>query len=144
MLHTTYNFALKAGACGLNDKVRALTKFKYRGGLRKWGKDYPIPLIDVLEVLGIHDALWCLRCCTDSDKARLLSQIFACDCAEHIETAYRGYIRGEATRDELSAIRAAAWAADWAAARADARYARAARDAEREWQSQRFIELLEK
>ena len=92
--------------------------------------------------------------------------LFAADCAEHvlhiyereyqndsrprmaIETA-RKYTNGNATREELAAAEAAAWAAAraaaeaaaWAAARAAARAAAWA--AELEWQSDRLAEYLE-
>lgn len=181
MLHTTFNLLRKEGACssGYGGLARAL------GGVRAYGKDTPIPLIQVLDIRGLDDALWCLQCVLPSEvegrdrQARLL----ACDYAElmaHFWVAVPGvlwqpadtisvsrrYARGQATPGELAAARTAAslavriaaeyegfaaWAArlatrtaaedaGWAAwaARPAARTA-----AEREWQIQRFREMLE-
>jgi hypothetical protein len=52
----------------------------------------------------------------------------------------RRFAVGEATRDELDAARAAAWAAAWDAAWAAARDA--AWDAERAWQTGRILYYL--
>jgi hypothetical protein len=95
--------------------------------------------------------------------------LFACDCAERVlplfEAEYPGdkrprealdvarrYAVGNATHEELSAARDAAWAAARAAARAAAGAAAedaawdaawdAAEDAERTWQTKRLFEML--
>ena len=99
---------------------------KALGGIKAYGRDTPITLLQILDINGLDDALWALRACPDSDTfARLL----ACDYAEHVlrifETRYpddyrpreaiavsRRYARGEATDAELSA----AWNAAWYAA----------------------------
>ena len=87
VLTTTFRLAKDAGAC-----QESYRKFaKHKGSVRKWGEDKPFSLLEVLEVCGIDDTLWTLRCCTESDKARRLSQIFACDCAEHVVHIYEKY-----------------------------------------------------
>lgn len=42
--------------------------------------DEPLPLETVLDIVGIYDAIWCLRAC-DRDEGRLL--LFARVCKEH-------------------------------------------------------------
>ena len=160
MLHTTYNLAKKANAC-----PSSLAKMvKYKGGVKKWGADTPVPLSEILEVCGLDDALWCLKIVTEPADKEI--RLLACDYAERvlpifekrypddkrprqaIETSRRFAI-GEATQDELDATRAAAWdAADaaWAAADAAWAAARAARaaawDAEQQWQKEQLLKLL--
>ncbi|MEE8288890.1 MAG: hypothetical protein V3R25_05710 [Nitrosomonadaceae bacterium] len=130
--------------------------------------DDPILFTNILDKMGLDDAIWTLITHEDQNKVRL----FACDCAEHvlhlyedkhdskaprkaIETA-RLYAKGDATKEELAAAGAAAWdaagdaagAAAGAAARAAARAAAgdaaraAARDDEREWQKTLFREYF--
>jgi len=114
---------------------------KALGGIKAYGVNTPITLLQILDINGFDDALWALRACPDSDTfARLL----ACDYAEHVlpifETQYpdddrprkaiavsRRYARGEATEAELTAARTAAWnapeaelTAAWSASRAAA------------------------
>lgn len=160
---TSFRLLHDAGAC--KERYRFLAKAL--GGIKAYGVNTPITLLQILDINGLDDALWALRACPDSDTfARLL----ACDYAEHVlrifETQYpdddrprkaiavsRRYARGEATDAELSAARAAAGyaagAAALAAARAAAGYARyaaraAAWNAERMWQEARLRELLER
>jgi hypothetical protein len=119
MLHTTFARAKEANAC-----TESYHKFaKFKGGIRKWGKDTPFPLSEVLEVCGLNDALWALRIVIEPADREM--RLFACDCAERvlpifeqqypednrrprqaIETARR-FALGKATQEEL----AAAWAA---------------------------------
>lgn len=138
---TSFRLLHDAGAC--KERYRFLAKAL--GGIKAYGVNTPITLLQILDINGFDDALWALRACPDSDTfARLL----ACDYAEHVlpifKTQYpdddrprkaiavsRRYARGEATDAELSAARdagdaaraawyaarAAAWAAAWAAAR---------------------------
>ena len=166
MLHTTFRKAKEAGACmeSYHKMAKAL------GNVDKYGRDTPIGLDKVLEVCGLDDALWCLRIVIESADKEI--RLFACDCAERalplfekkypddkrpriaIETARR-FALGEASKQELAAAggaraaaRGAAWAAAWAAAGDAARGAAwaaargAACPAEREWQTQRFMQLL--
>jgi len=162
MLTTTFRLAKEAGACVASYKRFA----KHVGGITKYGKDTPIQIIDILDVMGLGDALWCLCCTQEKPEADYKARIFAADCAEHVLHIYEdkypddkrpreaiqaarlfaeGKIedaaRAAAWAAAWDAARAVAWAATWAAARAAARDA--ARDAERKWQVKRFKEVLE-
>ena len=155
MLTTTFALAKKGGACEESYKKFA----KNVGGITKYGRNTPIPLTDILGVLGLRDALWCLWVTPKEQDAERdkLARIFACDCAEHVlhiyEKAYpndnrprkaitaaRLYTEGKATTEERAAAGDAAWAAASAAAWDTARAA--AGDAEKGWQTQHFRELL--
>ena len=158
---TSFRLLHDAGAC--KERYRFLAKAL--GGIKTYGKDTPITLLQILNTNGLDDALWALRTCDDAEK---FSRLLACDYAEHVlhifEDEYpdddrprkaigisRRYAMGEATEEELAAARAAAWFAARAAARDAARAAagfaesaaRDAWDAEREWQEQRLREVLE-
>ena len=127
---TSFRLLHDAGAC--KDRYRFLAKAL--GGIKAYGVNTPITLLQILNINGLDDALWALRACPDSDTfARLL----ACDYAEHVlpifETQYpdddrprkaiavsRRHAHGEATDAELSAAWAA-WDAAWYAAEAAAR-----------------------
>jgi hypothetical protein len=146
MLHTTINLCKKSNACvGTKDHPEGIAKLAiFLGGSKKYGEDTPIPLRKIVESNGLEDALWTLRCTIgDSTKFRVT---FACDCAWRVLPIYeskhpgdmrvrtciettRKYMRGEATKSELNAARAAARAAAYAAAAA-AVYAAAAADAD--------------
>lgn len=151
MIHTTFRKLHEAGAC--TERYRFLAKAL--GGIKTYGKDTPITLLQILDINGLDDALWALRAC---DDAEVFSRLLACDYAEHvlhlfeaqcpgddrphktIEVARR-YARGEATKEELAV---ASDRAAWYAAR-DAGYAGyAAWAAERTWQEARLRELLER
>ena len=161
MIYTTFSKAKEAGACEVS--YRKFAKYK---GIKKTGKDNPIPLIEILDVCGLEDTLWAIaNCATEPEKAKRLSKLFACDCADHVVHIYekqysednrprnaievsRKYIDGRATETERAASwdasRAASLAASRAASSAASWAARAASwDAEREWQTQRLKELLE-
>jgi len=159
----------------------------FLGGVKKYGEDTPIPLDKILDVCGLDAALWCLRCIIEPADREI--RLLACDFAEHtlpifekrypddrrprkaVEVA-RKFAEGKATKKELIAAWAAAWAAAgdaagaaaWDAARAAAGAAAwaAARDAawatagaaagdaawdaaytaESQWQEQKFREML--
>ena len=123
---TRFRLLHDAGAC--KERYRFLAKAL--GGIKAYGRDTPITLLQILDINGFDDALWALRAC---DDAETFSRLLACDYAEHVlpifETQYpdddrprkaiavsRRHAHGEATDAELSA----AWAA-WHAAGADAR-----------------------
>ena len=118
---------------------------KSLGGIRKYGKDTPITIRQIVESNGLDDALWCLRTMPEHNNLwRLLAvryartvQRFMTDprSLEALDVAER-HARGLATDDELKAAwaaadaaRAAAWAAARAAAGAAWDAAGAARDA---------------
>ncbi len=144
MIHTTFALAKKAGACLQSYKKMA----EALGGLKKYGKDTPIPLVKIVEIRGLSDGLWVLRCTiAPSDK---FSRLLACDYAEHVLHNFEGerhgdtrvrdcievtrrFARGNATLEELSAAGAAAWSAEAAAW---------AGSAEQEWQQQHLLEML--
>jgi hypothetical protein len=119
---TRFRLLHDAGAC--KERYRFLAKAL--GGIKAYGRDTPITLLQILDINGFDDALWALRAC---DDAETFSRLLACDYAEHVlpifETQYpdddrprkaiavsRRHAHGEATDAELSA----AWAA-WDAAR---------------------------
>ena len=154
---TSFRLLHDAGAC--KERYRFLAKAL--GGIKAYGRDTPITLLQILNINGLDDALWALRAC---DDAETFSRLLACDYAEHVlhifEAEYPGdyrpreaiavsrrYARGEATDAELSAAGAAAEAAAetaWNAAGAAARNAwNAAWTPERMWQEARLRELLE-
>jgi len=136
-------------------------------GLQYLGKtepdDEPIDILDILEVLGLDDALWSLRAVDGYDRE---FRLFACWCAartlpvfekeypddkrprEAIRVSSR-FANGKATKEELAttwdAARDAARDAAWDAARAaawDAAWA-AARDTARDAQKIEFLKMLE-
>ena len=107
--------------------------------------DDPIDLKDILEQLGVSDAIWSLRSIEGKDKE---IRLFACDCAESVlhifEEQYpndnrprnaievsRKFANGEATIEELRVAKSDAWDAAWGAwgATGEAWGARAARAA---------------
>ena len=139
MLHTSFAKLKKAGAC--IDRYRYLAKAL--GGVDHYGEDTLIPLDKLLELNGLDDTLWALQAVIE--PADMEIRLLACGFAEHTlpisETKYpadkrpriaikvaRRYANGQATLMELAA---AARAASWAA-----------RDAEREWQTERLLEML--
>ena len=166
MLHTTFRKARKAGACLSKYKKMA----KALGGVKKYGKDTPIPLDKILDVCGFDAALWCL-CCVIEPADREI-RLLACDFAEHtlpiFEKKYpnnkqprqaieinRKFAEGKATRGELEAARDAvrgvaknvailATLIAHDVAKAAAWAAGNKRDAERRWQEKKFREMLAK
>ena len=105
------------------DFPEAYKKFaKFKGGVRKWGKNTPFPLLEVLENNGIENALYALQYSQPSNERDRIARLFACDCAETalriferkyhgnkrpreiVETARR-FAAGEETSQELVAAR---------------------------------------
>ena len=104
--------------------------------------DEPLAFIRILEINGIQDAVWALRCCDDRHAVLL----FAADCAEHVLHIYeakypndnrpraaidmlRRYMAGNADGSELRAAADAAYVAAYFAAYAAYAAALAAADA---------------
>jgi hypothetical protein len=88
--------------------------------------DDPLSLITILDSNGIDDALWCLRAVYDHDKEIRLFAVWCARQVQHLMTDQRSvdaldvaerFANGDATKEELDAAGAAAWAAAWAAAR---------------------------
>ena len=131
MLHTTFRKLHKEGACAPS----YLKLGKTLGGIRKYGKDTPIPLDKVLESNGLDDALWCLQCINESADREIY--LLTCDYARRESPMSRdwAWANWDATW--------AAWIAAWDARDAAGATGDAARAAEREWQTQRFIKLLQ-
>jgi len=136
MLNVTFNSLRRENACSTRYKVLA----KALGGVRKYGRNTPIPLEKILDTNGFYDALWALRA-TVEDSSQF-SRLLTCDFAEHvlpkyekhypadkrprqsIETA-RLFANGLATQAELSAAGSAAGSAAWAAAESAAAWSAA-------------------
>jgi len=126
MLHTTFAKAKEFGACESSYRKMA----KLLGGVTKYGKDTPIPLDTVLEVCGLDDTLWALRCTVEPSNNLIIE--IACQYKEHVlhifEEMYpndkRPRLAIEAARLCLTDNSAAARDAAWDAAASDA----AARD----------------
>lgn len=117
MLYTTFAKLRKAGACKDEYKIFA----KKMGGIQAYGKDTPIPLTTVFDKMGLNDALWCLNCTQSGEEEQKLSRLLATDFAEHIDAS-----RAEAKIEQnIEQNKLVAW------------------DAEREWQTQHFREMLE-
>ncbi len=127
MLHTTFTKAKEARACIESYRKMA----KALGSINKYGKDTPIGLDKVLEVCGLQDTIWSLRCTIEPPENILIE--FACRCAEHVLHFFEDkYPEDNRPRKAIEAARvcindksgAAAWAAAraaWAAAGAAAR-----------------------
>jgi len=129
MLYTTFKLARDADACTTSYRQFA----RHVGSVRKYGPDSPIPLTDILEVCGLDDALWALRCTTEPELAEILSRHLAADFAEHVLHIFEDKYPGDdsprkaiqaarlyADGDITAAARDAAWDAARAAARATA------------------------
>ena len=86
--------------------------------------DEPLSIKTILNSNGLDDALWCLRAVEGHNKdIRLLAVAYARQ-VQHLMTDPRSlaaldvaerYAHGQATNDELTAARDAAWSAAWAA-----------------------------
>ena len=147
MLHTTFKLAKEHQACitPYRRVARAL------GGVKEYGENTPVPLAKVLEISGLDDALWCLRCVLPEEAAQRdkLVRLLACTYAEHVLPIFeeqhptdmrvrlcievaRKFAEGEVSRSELGAARDAAWASAWAAAE----------DTEKQWQAEQFLLAL--
>jgi len=123
MITSTFTLLRKADACAEGYKKLAV----HLGGVRKYGVSTDIPVAVILTSNGPDDTLWVLANACGSDGEKVV-HTFACDCAERVIHLYedkypddrrprkaietkRAWLRGEATDDELTAARAAAWAA---------------------------------
>ena len=87
--------------------------------------DDPLSLITILDSNGIDDALWCLRAVYDHDKEIRLFAVWCARQVQHLMTDRRSvaaldvaerFANGDATKEELDAAEAAAWAASGYAA----------------------------
>ena len=131
MIYTTLNKIAEHDPC----------EDSWEKALRILGKteadDEPIAMADILEQMGLDDALFCLRSLPEYDREWRLFAVWCVRQVEHLLTDQRSkdaldvaerYANWEATKDELlaagaaarAATREAAGAAAWAAARAAA------------------------
>lgn len=119
---TTLNAIKKASPCeqGWKKLLRGLNTLIV--------DDTPIPLVKILEINGIHDAVWCLRCIKEYD----LIVLFAQKCANNVASIKNEYAAHAAKyaayaakyAETAYAAEAAAYAAH-AAAYAETAYAAA-------------------
>ena len=88
--------------------------------------DEPLSLLTILDSNGIDDTIWCFRAVEGHDKEKRLFAVWCARQVQHLMADQRSidaldvaerYANGLATDDELSAARAAARDAAWAAAR---------------------------
>lgn len=147
----TFRQAREEGACPGSYRRMA----RHVGGITRFGRDTPLPIATVLDVLGLEDALWAL----DAAGYRRVLRLWACDCAERavqiFERARPGDRRPrEAVRVSRLHARAAepedvSWETAWDAAR-DASFVASwstsldgALADERAWQTERLRAYLE-
>ena len=96
--------------------------------LRGLGKteadDEPLPLVTILDISGLDDAIWALRCIDDQSQVRRYA-VWCARQVQHLMTDPRSlaalsvaerHADGQATDEELAAARAAARAASAASA----------------------------
>ena len=127
MITTTLNKIRKHSPCAGSWEVllKGLGKSK--------ADDEDLPILRILEICGLNDALWALRATDDEKKICRLFAVFCARSVIHITNDWRSvqavnvaerYAHGMATEEQLYAAWAAAWAAArspaWAAARAAA------------------------
>ncbi len=79
-IHTTFAAAHAVGAC-----VEAYKKMaKALGGIENYGRDKPFTLTQVLNVLGLDDALWVLDECAMGADAHRIKHEYRADCAARV------------------------------------------------------------
>ena len=146
MLNITFAKAKKSKAC-----IESYRKLgNALGGITKYGKDTPIPLDKVLEVCGLQDAIWALRCTIEPSKNFIIE--LSCRYFEHVEYLWDAKYPGD-KRPRQAILAARTCLTDKSQAAGDA--ARVAGDAARaagaawdagaaeiEWQSRTLLELL--
>ena len=116
------------------------TLCKGLGGVRKYGKDTPITVRQIVEINGLDDALWCLRTMPEHDRRWRILAVRYARRVQHLMRDQRGldaldvaerYANGLATDDELHAAEIAAEKAAWAARKAEWTTAESERIADR-------------
>lgn len=132
-LTATFNILKENHACKSGYEKLA----KNLGGVRKYGKDKPIPLWRILESNGLDDLLWCANKTQQPEEADVIFRLMAADFAESVlhlfEKQYpddirsrlsieaaRDFANGKITADAAWTARAAArdartaaWTAAW-------------------------------
>jgi len=140
MIYTTLNKIAEHDPC----------EDSWEKALRILGKteadDEPIAMADILEQMGLDDALFCLRSLPEYDREWRLFAVWCVRQVEHLLTDQRSkdaldvaerYANGEATKDELLDARAAAGEAAGAAARRAAQAAAGVAAWEAAWEASR-------
>ena len=138
-MKTTLNEIRKYSPCadGWEKLLKHLGKTK--------ADDEPLLITTIIDSNGINDAIWCLRAVEGKDREIRLYAVWCARQVQHLLTDQRSldaldvaerYALGQATKEELTAARDAAWDAArdaaytaaeaardaaWATARADAR-----------------------
>ncbi len=79
-IHTTFAAAHAVGACVESYKKMA----KALGGIENYGRDKPFTLTQVLNVLGLDDALWVLDECAMGADAHRIKHEYRADCAARV------------------------------------------------------------
>ena len=97
--------------------------------------DEPLSIATIIDSNGLEDAIWCLRAVEGKDKETRLFAVWCARQVQHLLTDQRSLdaldvaercANGQATQDELTAARDAAWTAEAAAGAAARAAARAA------------------
>ena len=115
MYYTTFKQLLDANPC--RDRYQRLAR--RLGGIKHYGKNTPISLLQILDSNGLDDALWAFRAVSITPEFDRFSRLLVCDLAEHVLPSYeakypgdtrprhaietaRRYANGEATAAELA------------------------------------------
>src|SRR3990167_2098881 len=124
MYYVTFKQLRDAKPC--RDRYQRLAK--KLGGVKRYGQETPISLIQILDSNGLEDCLWSFRAVAPTPEFERFSRLLACDFAEHVLPIYeakypgdsrprnaietsRRYANGEAVAVELAGAREAAWEA---------------------------------
>ena len=116
MITTTFHKCHEAGAC--TDSYKKMSRAL--GGIKEYGRDTETPVLKVLDVLGLDDALWVLgRAC--DDEGRKMLRLFCSDVAARVLPLFeKERPTDDRPRDAIKAARAYAWGRIDDAARAAA------------------------
>ena len=128
-MKTTLNEIRKHSPCadGWQKLLASLGKTK--------ADDEPLSLVTIIDSNGLDDAIWCLRAVEGKDREIRLFAVWCARQVQYLLTDKRSldaldvaerYANGQATHDELTAARDAAWTAEAAAGAAARAAARAA------------------
>lgn len=85
---TTFKLLHDAGFS--KDKYRRLAKVL--GGVKNYGRNTPISIVQILNICGLYSAVWALRACPNSESFALL---FVYDCIEWQEHHFRELLTKE-------------------------------------------------
>lgn len=74
---TSFRLLHEAGACKERYKYLA----KHLGGIKRYGRDTPITLLQIFDICGLDDALWALHTCPGHHSFKCMLSV---DFAEHV------------------------------------------------------------